>query len=119
MSLDLNWSKCADTEKLNTEHERSLSFGIGCVMMFARIGKVTEETLPELVSWTRLLEMDTKLYWDGAQYTPLPVQIWIDRLGMTSNVGTDSVATRKTHMMNWLKDLGASEVRIAQEEQEA
>ena len=49
MSLDLNWSKCADTEKLNTEHERSLSFGVGCVMMFARIGKVTEETLPELV----------------------------------------------------------------------
>lgn len=118
MALELNWSKCPNVQELNTDLGRSLSFTAGYVMMFAGIGKVAEETLPELVAWTRLLEMDNKLYYDGKDFAPLPVEMWIDRLGMSSNVGTNNVAKRKTRMLDWMNRMGADEVRITREEME-
>lgn len=119
MSLNLNWGDCPNSERLDSDNERNVSFVCGIVMMHAGIGRVTEETINELVGWSALLNLECGgLLMDSNGSRDITPEEWLARLGMGGNIVTDSPTKRKTNLMKRLTYLGQDRVRWARKNME-
>lgn len=118
MSMNLDWSRCGDTERLDTENERWVSFACGVVMVNAQIGEITEGTLPELMVWQGVVEDGSCLVFIGGKMHSLTLEDWMSRVGMSANVRSETVAKRRTALHKRLLEQKREEVRIARRDLE-